>query len=202
MPSVTPTWQIPYAISTDPFCDGDLFIQQMAERVADILDSFDALVIRLITPPMAKIVVTVPNAVWSPVTGNLADQVVLYDSVEYDTDDMTNITFDPEKISYSRNGYWIQGGAINFTSSGNVDALVRASWVGSNAGVTAGRAIDFQARRTAQSHLVGSILKQYSNFGLPGLSGEVETDYNVSANVASIQVIEDTQMYVRWYSDL
>jgi hypothetical protein len=202
MPVVTPTWLIPYPVGTDRFCDGDLFTQELAERVDAILDDFDALLPRLVTPPMAKIVATVAGPVWAPVTGVQSNQTVNYDSVDYDTDDMTNITFDPQKITYTRNGYWVMGGLANFNSTGTVDSVIIVQWVVGNTTATAGRAIGFQARRTATNHIEGSMLKRYSNFGVPGLGAEAQTDYNISANVATIQIAPETHMYVRWFSDL
>jgi hypothetical protein len=167
-----------------------------------ILDDFDALLPRLVTPPMAKIVATVAGPVWAPVTGVQSNQTVNYDSVDYDTDDMTNITFDPQKITYTRNGYWVMGGLANFNSTGTVDSVIIVQWVVGNTTATAGRAIGFQARRTATNHIEGSMLKRYSNFGVPGLGAEAQTDYNISANVATIQIAPETHMYVRWFSDL
>lgn len=202
MPAVTPTWLIPYAVGTDRFCDGDLYVREMAERVDEILDGFDALLPRLVTPPTAKIVATVPGPVWTPVTGIQSNQTISYDAVDYDTDNMTNITFDPQKITYTRNGYWLMGGMANFTSSGTLDSVITVQWVVGNTLATAGRAICFQARRTPTNHLMGSMLKRYANFGIPGLGAEAQTDYNISANVAAIQVIADTHMYIRWFSDL
>ncbi len=41
MADVTPTWEIPYPEATDTWCDGNEYMQAMAERVDEILDAFD-----------------------------------------------------------------------------------------------------------------------------------------------------------------
>jgi hypothetical protein len=201
MPSATAVWEIPYAVGTDRMCDGYLYVQAMAERVDEILDEFDADLPRLQTPPMAKIMTSVPS---ETITTDGAEHIISYDTVNYDTANMSNLTFDPTVLTFPINGYYMQGGVFNLNSVvAQEEDLVTVSYLVGNTGTTAGRGGGSQRRGTGVlSHFGGSILKRYANAGLPGLTAEVETDYSIESIGDTMNVEPETQMYARWFADL
>lgn len=78
MPSSTATWAIPYPDGTDAFCDGYLFIQDMAERVDEILDEFDVSLDETEVLPLARISRTTSESL---ATGEL----LTFDTINFDT---------------------------------------------------------------------------------------------------------------------
>jgi hypothetical protein len=198
MPSATATWAIPYPLGTDPFCDGDQFTQDIAERVDTLLDTFDSELVRIQQPPMAK--VSVSTAVTLGVSPPSLETI--YDTVQYDTANMVNLAVDDNAITLPQNGYYIQGGNCNATKLTNATAgaAFSASWLAINVGTTGGRASQHSRDQLLPFHVGASILKQYSSFGT--LGAEVTTDIESFVSSSSLSADGGTNMVVRWFSDL
>lgn len=101
MVAVTATWQIPYAQSFDPFCDGAEITQAMAERVDELLDAQDVALRAFQRPAYASISVTTPQ--------NTVSFRILYDTTDEDTAGLVDLSFDPYSIYPNQAGIWVSG---------------------------------------------------------------------------------------------
>lgn len=94
MSAVTATWAIPYATSTDVFCDAYLTIQAMAERVDEILDVFDFDEARTSVIPLARIGFNGAQQVNDGTT-----QVnTTFTQVDFDTTNLADLSVDPTSL--------------------------------------------------------------------------------------------------------
>lgn len=110
MASQTATWEIPYPQSTDRLCDGYLYIQQMAERVDEILDEFDVTIGDQTVLPLARVSITVPVAI-SPTAVNG------YQSTDFDTASLAELA-SFGMLGAPANSYYLTGVTSFFRSTG------------------------------------------------------------------------------------
>jgi hypothetical protein len=123
MASQTATWAIPYPQSTDRFCDGYLFTQEMAERVDAILDDFDTDFTRVEFPPAAEVSLSTDH-----VDVSATGEPVPWNTVEFDTAGMVNLSLLPTAISISDvNSVYVTGGDLIQTSSGSAGSYYTVS---------------------------------------------------------------------------
>ncbi|RPJ37796.1 MAG: hypothetical protein EHM35_05995 [Planctomycetaceae bacterium] len=101
MVAVTATWEIPYAQSIDPFCDGPEITQALAERVDALLDTQDAALGLLQRPQYASISVTTPAPTES--------FRIRYDTTDEDTANLVDLALDPFSIYPDSVGLWLNG---------------------------------------------------------------------------------------------
>ncbi len=113
MAATTATWAIPYPQSTDQFCDGWLFTQEMAERVDAILDDFDTDLTFVEFPPMARVTLTANEVVDAAGSGG----AVTFDQVDWDTDSWVNLSANGKAIITTGARYIVTGGATGMISS-------------------------------------------------------------------------------------
>ena len=111
MTATTTTWAIPYATSTDPFCSGADIIDSMADRVDALLVTFNAGLDRVVTVPYASISTTTAQTAGPFPSGvflSLPGVIVQYDTVDEDTDNLTNLPTLPSAITIpvASGGYW------------------------------------------------------------------------------------------------
>lgn len=100
----TATWGIPYAIPATALCDGYDAVAQMAQAVNDTLSEFFADLDRVLTIPYASIGATTDQTVKTNVPGFAAPVLVIdYDTVNADTENMTNIATLPSIITLPAN---------------------------------------------------------------------------------------------------
>lgn len=119
----TATWQIPYPAGTDRFCDGYLFIQDMAERVDAILDDFDISLAAVQVVPLARVSSTVTNNL-------VAGELMTYSTIDFDTDNLALQaafgTLTAKALTYYQAGatsfFRNVGGTAGNTSTNYVDA--------------------------------------------------------------------------------
>jgi hypothetical protein len=102
MVAVTTTWEIPYAQSFDPFCDGPAITRSMAEWVDELLDTQDAALAMLQRPAYASISV-------STSTPTDAEFRIEFDTTEEDTANLVDLAFDPFAITANSTGIWLSG---------------------------------------------------------------------------------------------
>jgi hypothetical protein len=124
MASQTATWAIPYPQSTDRFCDGYLFTQEMAERVDAILDDFDTDFTRVEFPPAAEVSLSADH-----VDVSATGEPVPWDTVEFDTAGMVNLSLLPTSITIDSdvNSVYVAGGDLIQTSSGSAGSYYTVS---------------------------------------------------------------------------
>ena len=124
MASQTVTWAIPYPQSTDRFCDGYLFTQEMAERVDAILDGFDTDFTRVEFPPAAEVSLTADH-----VDASATGDTVPWDTVEFDTASMVNLSLLPTAIMIDSDAtaIYVAGGDFIQTSSGSAGSYYTVS---------------------------------------------------------------------------
>lgn len=101
MVAVTATWEIPYAQSFDPFCDGAAITQAMAERVDALLDTQDGALALLQRPAYASISVTV--------AADTEGFRIHYDTTDEDTANLVDLSLDPFSIYPNSTGIWFAG---------------------------------------------------------------------------------------------
>lgn len=99
MPSTTATWRLTYPVGTDEFCQGPVFIQDLAVEVDALLATYNAFLDRIRTPPYASLRATVAQTFPSSISpaGNPTFDVS-YDTVNADTDNYTNLPATPSVI--------------------------------------------------------------------------------------------------------
>jgi hypothetical protein len=116
MTATTATWAIPYATGTDRLCDAASITESMARRVDDIMFAFDADVTFLHDIPAARISWTSPSSLQQAQTGGCTSPIgILYNTADYDTDNMVNLSVDTTIITYRRPGYFSFGGSNQYS---------------------------------------------------------------------------------------
>jgi len=113
MPAATATWAIPYAISTDVFCDAYLTIQALAERVDAILDEFDFDEARTSVIPLAEIGFNGTQQVDDGTT----QTNVIFSTVDFDSTDLADLSIDPSSVVIQDNQYSLSGAYCNWDSA-------------------------------------------------------------------------------------
>jgi hypothetical protein len=118
MVAVTPTWEIPYAEDTDPFCDGCTITQDMAERIDEILAEFDTSLTASSVIPLARASrLTQQSNLTSSITGQ-----VIYTAVDFDTTGIADLNQPTNPIYIDGDDRWAIGGYMQWDSdatSGN-----------------------------------------------------------------------------------
>lgn len=109
MVATTTTWAIPYAQSTDPFCDGAEITQALAERVDELLDAQDVGLQSLERPPYASVSITHGQLT------QLSTYYMYFDTTDEDTNNLVDIALDPLGITPRPTGIWLAG--INANSA-------------------------------------------------------------------------------------
>lgn len=135
----TATWGIPYATPATRLCDGYDAIDQMATAVDNLLVTFNADLDRIVTPPYASISTVVPQTVNTNVAGFAAPLLVIdYDTVNADTDNLTNLATLPSILTLPADvsptgGYFaIFNQVMGFTGN-----TVNAGFIVPNVGINA-----------------------------------------------------------------
>lgn len=106
MTAVTPTWEIPYAEPTDPFCDGCTITEDMAQRVDDILAEFEASLDAAQVIPLARASrLTVQEDV-------PAAETLEFTAVDFDTTGIGSLSAPVSPIRITSEGRWMLGGMI------------------------------------------------------------------------------------------
>jgi hypothetical protein len=117
MVATTATWAIPYAQSTDPFCDGNEITQSLAERVDELLDVLDLDITEVERPAFASISVT------TPVLTESGFYTVYYDTIDEDTANLADLSLDSQVIQRPQ-GLWFMGANIGSTTDGGTASNV------------------------------------------------------------------------------
>lgn len=118
MVATTATWAIPYAQSTDPFCDGPEITQAMAERIDSLLDTVDTALQLAQRPAYASISVTTPT------NTQTTSYTVYYDTVNEDTANLVDLSVDSQVINQRITGIWFMGANIGSGTDGGDPANV------------------------------------------------------------------------------
>lgn len=105
MVAVTPTWAIPYAESTDPFCDGCTITESMAERIDAILADFDASLSGASVQPLARASTFTTQS--DVDTGEL-----VYTAIDFDTTGIADLNQPTAPIIVSDDSRYIMGAYI------------------------------------------------------------------------------------------
>lgn len=107
MPTCTPVYGLPYAIGSDRPCDIGDTLCSFANEVEIELDRLDGIVDRVVdTIPMAQVRMTVTTT-YGTDPGGATPAVVAFDTVDFDTADMVNLTANPYVIMLPRAGRYI-----------------------------------------------------------------------------------------------
>jgi hypothetical protein len=112
MVATTPTWEIPYAEDTDPFCDGCTITQSMAERIDEILAEFD-------TSLSASSVIPLARASRLTQQSNLTSSgvgEVIYTAVDFDTTGIADLNQPTNPIYINGDDRFAMGGAMQWDS--------------------------------------------------------------------------------------
>lgn len=131
MVAVTPTWEIPYAEDTDPFCDGCTITQDMAERIDEIMADFD-------TSLAASSVIPLARASRIEQQSNLTSSsvgAVIYTAVDFDTTGIADLNQPTNPILIDGDDRWAMGGAMtwNSTATSGSEGISLGSAQGSSA---------------------------------------------------------------------
>lgn len=107
MPTCTPLYNLVYPIGSDRPCDIDETLCDFATGVETELSRLDDVVDRVAdTIPMAQVRMTVTTA-YATNPGGGTPAVVAFDTVDFDTADMVNLTANPYRITLPRAGRYI-----------------------------------------------------------------------------------------------
>ena len=203
MTATTATWAIPYAQSTDRLCDGHDITRSMALRVDAIMAAFDVDVEFLGNIPACRLQFS--NAATQAQTGGATSPFGLFfDTVDYDTDGMTNLSVDSSTITYRRAGYYTFGGSSTFTippqTSGSQYKMSIFSTVPVNA-------VNGQTSRDSSdtAELSSSAMNQVAVSNLiVGQEAEVDMELSRSAPTGAglVAISTYTNMYAHWVADL
>lgn len=122
MASATPTWAIPYAQSTDQMCDGWLYIQEMAERVDEILDEFDVDLAASQVVQLAR-----ASRIDEPVQVNVSTGEVIFTAIDFDTAGLANVFTPTDPIRIDEESLWMLGGMLYFDFTGSGTLAIRVN---------------------------------------------------------------------------
>jgi hypothetical protein len=188
MASQTATWAIPYPQSTDRFCDGYLFTQELAERVDAILDVFDFDFNRVQFPPMAE----VSRSTDQTQTSNVGETVP-WDTVEFDTASMVNLSLLSTSISIDpdANSIYVAGADIFQTSSGSAGSYYTVNVT------TEDDVRDNGASQTSQISVAG-ITKTPTG----SITRITTTTGHLGTAVTALTLKTGSRMYAYWVGDL
>lgn len=117
MSATTATWAIPYPESPDRFCDGYLFTQRMAERVDEIMNVFDVDLLRVQVIPLARVSVNAPELL---VFNGVFIQPIRYDTVDFDTAGLANLSLDLSTLLTVNRTRIVTGAYLNYQNNGGV----------------------------------------------------------------------------------
>jgi hypothetical protein len=191
MATRTAVWQIPYPESTDRFCDGDFYIQEMAEKVDSIMDGFDFDLARTEVVPTSRVSLSATTTL--PVAGT-----VEFDQVDWDNSSMVNLAINPTDIS-STDAAFIFGAAAQFYNTSSNVATNDYTIVPNNTSATP----EFMQRVSA---VPGSAILPGNGSSEAFFNGQADVNVTLSfdggssaAGVASIALY--TYMWVHWFSD-
>lgn len=107
MPTCTPLYGLVYPIGSDRPCDIDVTLCDFAAEVETELSRLDDVVDRVAdTIPMAQVRMTVTTT-YATDPGGSTPAVVAFDTVDFDTADMVNLTANPYVIMLPRAGRYI-----------------------------------------------------------------------------------------------
>lgn len=173
MSSATTTWAIPYPTGQDRFCDGDMYTEQIAERVDTLLHAYEADFDILDNIPAAKTMLTEAKMI-ADLNG---DPLVHWDAVEYDTAGMVNIAVDNTAISFTMNAIWCVGLASDYlstpsTANAEYEARVQIT-NGGNQATPAQGTRDTGTGVAAKSSF--GALNIYLTHNIPGRQGKITT---------------------------
>lgn len=112
MASETVTWEIPYPDSTDNLCDGYLYIQQMAERVDEILDEFDTDLEDSLVVPLAR-----ASRIGEAIQVDVDSGELIFTAIDFDTTGITNVFTPTAPIEVDEEHLWMMGGYIQYDYS-------------------------------------------------------------------------------------
>jgi hypothetical protein len=188
MASQTATWAIPYPQSTDRFCDGYLFTQEMAERVDAILDDFDTDFTRVEFPPAAEVSLSADHVDTNPV-----GEVVPWDTVEFDTASMVNLSLRPTAIVLTSdvNSIYIGGGDIIQTSSGSAGSWYDVSIVNTS-----------DVRDNGATFVSNISVSALEEVTAGGTAAVVALAQHLGTAVTALTTKAGSRMYAYWIGDL
>lgn len=196
MPTCTPVYELPYAIGSDRPCDIGDTLCSFASEVELELDRLDTIVDRVVdTIPMAQVRMTVTTT-YATNPGGLTPAVVAFDTVDFDTADMVNLTANPYVIMLPRAGRYIVYGQMFGTTIG----------VGNSISFTAGT-VAFAAYLDDAStpiYLNGSAELRYAPTTTLGVVRDISNDdisFLISSPVTP-PVVTGVTFGVYWIGDL
>lgn len=126
MASSTPTWAIPYPQSSDTWCDGWAYMQEMAERVDEILDEFDTDLASSQVIPLARVETAI---VQTPVAGAL----FTFEITNFDTAHLADLAA-IGSLTEQDDTYFISGLTSSTTTSGAIAGSTLNNYINSAEG--------------------------------------------------------------------
>jgi len=201
--TATTTWAIPYAISTDRLCDGDDITASMALRVDAIMTAFDADLDFLGSQPAVRLQFNITTT-QTQVGGTNSPFGFPFDTVDYDTNNMSNISVDPTTITYRRAGYYAFGGSATFQIPTPTSGAQYASKIFSTVAVNS---VCGQSTRDSSDNAevsCSALNRVPVDRTVPGAEAEIDNEVERTGPVGGgpLTVFTYTNMYAHWIADL
>lgn len=179
MVAYTGTYNLPYAQSTDNFCDGAAIIQQLAEAVDAVLDGFDTDAARTEVVPYARM--SLATAYVTDLLANAGSDLLTYDTVDTDTANIADTVKDSKAMHVEiGSGIWLTGAYLHHSSTG----------VGGAGGNVTTLYIDIN-KGTDDDHV--------ANFSERDLGAAVPSKLNVSSLINSVDYTSQSDVEIGAY---